>query len=82
MEEEKCKPKKYMSYLPIIQIVVAVLLVISILLQQRGGGLGGAFGGSDGGSFGAKRGLQQKLHYATIVLAILFVGLALLNLVI
>ena len=68
-----------MSPLAIIQIIVAILLVVSILLQQRGGGLGGAFGGEGGGSYATKRGLQQKLHFATIALAILFVGLALLN---
>ena len=72
-----------MSLLAIVQIVVAILLITSILLQQRGGGLGGVFGGGGGGgSYGTKRGMQQKLHYATIVLAVLFVGLALLNLVI
>ena len=70
-----------MSPLAIIQIIVAVLLVVSILLQQRGGGLGSAFGGEGGGSYATKRGLQQKLHFATIALAILFVGLALLNLI-
>ncbi|MCH7551924.1 preprotein translocase subunit SecG [Patescibacteria group bacterium] len=69
-----------MSYLSIVQIVVAVLLVITILLQQRGGGLGGAFGGEGGGFYAARRGLQQKLHWATITLGITFVGLALLNL--
>jgi len=71
-----------MSFLSIVQIVVAILLVIAILLQQRGGGLGGAFGGEGGGSYATKRGLQQKLHRATIILAILFVSLALLNLLI
>ena len=69
-----------MSYLSIVQITVAVLLVTAILLQQRGGGLGGIFGGESGGSYTAKRGIQQKLYWATITLGILFVGLALLNL--
>ena len=54
--------------------------MITILLQQRGGGLGGAFGGEGGGFYAARRGLQQKLHWATITLGITFVGLALLNL--
>lgn len=70
-----------MSSLAIVQIIVAVFLVASILLQQRGGGLGGIFGGEGGGSYATKRGLQQKLYFATIVLAILFVGLALLSLI-
>jgi len=71
-----------MSYLSIAQITVAILLVIAILLQQRGGGLGGIFGGEGGGFYAARRGLQQKLHRITITLGILFVGLALLNLLI
>ena len=71
-----------MSPLSIVQIVIAVLLVIAILLQQRGGGLGGAFGGEGGGFYATRRGLQQKLHWATVTLGILFVGLALLNLLI
>ena len=70
-----------MSSLAIVQIIVAVLLVASILLQQRGGGLGGIFGGEGGGSYATKRGIQQNLYFATIVLAILFVGLALLSLI-
>ena len=71
-----------MSYLSIAQITVAILLVIAILLQQRGGGLGGIFGGESGGFYAARRGLQQKLHRITITLGILFVSLALLNLLI
>lgn len=70
-----------MNPLSIVQIIVAVLLVAAILLQQRGGGLGGAFGGEGGGFYAARRGLQQKLHWGTVALGILFVGLALLNLV-
>lgn len=69
-----------MSLLSIAQIIVAVLLVAAILLQQRGGGLGGAFGASGGGFYAASRGLQKKLYWATIVLGILFVLLALANL--
>lgn len=70
-----------MNPFSIAQIVVAVLMVITILLQQRGGGLGGAFGGEGGGFYAASRGFQQKLYWATIVLGVLFVVLALLNLV-
>ena len=69
-----------MSFISIIQIIVAVLLIAAILLQQRGGGLGGAFGGEGGGFYATRRGLQQKLHWATIALGTLFVGLALFSL--
>jgi len=61
-------------------MVVAVLLVAAILLQQKGVGLGSAFGGS-GQIYRSKRGLEKSLFWATIVLAVLFTILALINLV-
>lgn len=64
--------------LNIAQILVTLLLVMSILLQQRGSGLGGAFGGS-GGVYRSKRGVERVLFNSTIVFAILFVVVALLN---
>lgn len=63
-----------------LQIGVAVLLVISILLQQRGTALGSSFGGGEGTFFSTRRGIQQKLYVATIVLGILFIALSLSNL--
>lgn len=42
----------------IVQIIIAVLLTVAILLQQRGTGLGGAFGG-EGGVYYKKRGLEK-----------------------
>lgn len=65
-----------MKFLLISQAIVAILLTVSILLQNRGSGLGGAFGG-DFGSYYAKRGLEKFLLYATVLLAIVFVGLSL-----
>jgi len=64
--------------LNIIQIIIAVVLMIIILLQQKGSGLGSAFGGG-GEVYHTKRGLEKWLHYATIVLAILFLGTAIAN---
>lgn len=64
--------------LPIIQILLSVLLVTSILLQQRGTGLGVAFGG-EGNVFRTKRGVEKGLYYATIGLSILFFMTAILN---
>lgn len=68
-----------MTYLPILQIIISLALIILVLLQPRGSGLGGAFGG-DGTSFGARRGIHQKLYWLTILLGIAFVALAILNL--
>lgn len=64
-----------MKVLLIAQAITALLLTISILLQNRGSGLGGAFGG-DFGNYYAKRGLEKFLLYATVALAILFIGLS------
>ncbi|OGD65539.1 preprotein translocase subunit SecG [Candidatus Berkelbacteria bacterium RIFOXYA2_FULL_43_10] len=60
----------------IIQIILAVLLIASVLLQQRGSGLGLAFGG-EGNVYRSKRGLEKLLHFATIIIAVLFCGIAL-----
>lgn len=68
------------SYLLYAQIAVAILLVVSILLQQRGTALGSSFGGGEGTFFATRRGIQQKLYIATIILGILFIGLSLSNL--
>jgi preprotein translocase subunit SecG len=57
--------------LPIIQIVLSILLVVAVLLQQRGSGLGSAFGG-EGNVFRTKRGVEKILFYATIGIAVLF----------
>lgn len=60
-----------MKNLQIAQIIIAVLLILAILLQNRGVGLSGIFGGA-GNIYRAKRGLEKKLFIATIVLAVLF----------
>ncbi len=66
------------TILPIIQMVLSVLLVASILLQQRGSGLGMAFGGGSD-VYRTKRGVEKILHYATIGIAALFFVNALLT---
>ncbi len=60
----------------IIQIVLAALLVMAILLQQRGSGLGTAFGG-EGNVYRSRRGVEKILYWATIVIAVLFAFTAL-----
>lgn len=66
--------------LNIIQIVVAVILIIVVLVQQRGTSLGGAFGGR-GDVYASRRGLEKTLFILTIILGIIFVGLAVTNIV-
>ncbi len=69
-----------MTPLSIAQMILAVALIASILLQQRGTGLGGAFGG-EVTAYRSRRGIERTLFRLTIVLAVLFVVFSLLNLI-
>jgi protein translocase SecG subunit len=60
----------------IIQITVSVLIVVSVLLQNRAEGLGKMFGGG-GEVFRTKRGLEKFLYYFTIALIAILVLLSL-----
>jgi preprotein translocase subunit SecG len=64
------------NILTIIQIVTAVALVVMVLVQSRGAGLGGIFGGSSN-VFTTKRGVERVLFIGTAVVAIIFLGSAL-----
>lgn len=66
------------AILNIAQIVFAILLVISIVLQARGSGLGAIFGG-EGNVYRAKRGIEKILFVSTIVIAVLFFATAIAN---
>lgn len=63
------------------QIVVSILLIAAVLLQNRGAGLGQTFGG-DSAMYHTKRGIEKRLHQATIVLAVLFLTLSFLHLIV
>lgn len=65
----------------IVLIVLSVMLMLSVLLQQRGAGLGAGFGG-DSAVFTTKRGAEKVLYNATIAIAILFFGLSLVRVII
>jgi len=67
--------------LKIAQLVLAVLLTASILLQARGAGIGAAFGGS-GNVFRTKRGAEKKLFQLTVIFAILFFGVSLASILV
>lgn len=56
----------------VIQIIAAIILIVSILLQHRGTGLGGAFGGEDL-SYRSRRGVERLLFRTTILFAAVFV---------
>ncbi|MET0980030.1 MAG: preprotein translocase subunit SecG [Candidatus Saccharimonadales bacterium] len=60
------------SILQIVTIGSAVLMILAILLQQRGASLGAGFG-SSGELYTTRRGLDKNLFEASIVLAVVFV---------
>ncbi len=60
------------TILQIITVVSAILMVIVILLQQRGATLGAGFG-SSGELYTTRRGIDKNLFEVTIVLAMIFV---------
>ncbi len=63
--------------LTLIQIVTAILVSTLILLQAKGTGLGRTFGQSS--SFHSKRGVEFVVFRATIILAILFIVVSVVN---
>lgn len=69
--------------LPYILVALAVILPLSILLQQSGAGAGGALGSGDNGSFHhTRRGFEKFLFYLSIISAILFALSAILAIII
>jgi len=69
-----------MKWLKIAQIIIAVLLMVSILLQNKGAGLSGIFGGGSD-IFRTKRGAEKTLFIITFILSILFFSAAIAGMV-
>ena len=67
------------EYFNVAQIVLSVALVLVVLLQVRGGGLGGIFGQADT-VYRTKRGLEKTLFQLTIALVVLFVIVSIISL--
>ncbi|MAS33438.1 MAG: preprotein translocase subunit SecG [Anaerolineaceae bacterium] len=65
------------SALQIAAIIVSVLLIVLILLQVKGGGLGSLLGGESGlGIARTRRGLEKTLYQLTIVMSIVFLAIS------
>ena len=67
------------TYLSVAQIILSIALILAVLLQVRGGGLGGIFGQPDS-VFRTKRGVEKTLFQLTIVLVVLFIIVSVLTL--
>ena len=64
------------------QIVVSIALIVAIVLQSKGAGLGGVTGAREGSVFRARRGVEKLLFNITIGLAVAFCVTAILNVMI
>ena len=63
------------TYLNIALIIISVLLILSVILQSKGAGLGGLTGADTGSIFTARRGVERTLFWVTIVLSVIFFAL-------
>lgn len=63
-------------YLDIALIITSIALILSVVLQSKGAGLGGLTGGDMGGVFTARRGIEKVLFRLTIILSVVFFLLA------
>ena len=63
------------TYLNIALIIISVLLILSVILQSKGAGLGGLTGADTGSIFTARRGVERTLFWITIVLSVIFSAL-------
>ena len=68
------------DFLQIVTVVSAVILVIAVLLQQRGATLGAGFGAS-GELYTTRRGFDKNLFDVTVIMAVVFVSSILVSLV-
>jgi len=63
------------TYLNIALIIISVLLILSVIVQSKGAGLGGLTGADTGSIFTARRGVERTLFWVTIILSVIFFAL-------
>jgi preprotein translocase subunit SecG len=61
-----------LTYLNIALIIISVLLILSVILQSKGAGLGGLTGADAGSVYTARRGVERTLFWTTIILSAVF----------
>jgi preprotein translocase subunit SecG len=69
-------------YLDIALIITSIALIVSVILQSKGAGLGGLTGADTGGIFTARRGIEKILFRVTVGLSVLFVILAIATVIV
>jgi preprotein translocase subunit SecG len=69
-------------YLDIALIITSIALIVSVILQSKGAGLGGLTGADTGSIFTARRGVERTLFQITIGLSVLFFSLAIATVIV
>lgn len=59
-------------FIDIALIITSVALIVSVVLQNKGIGMGGLTGSDSGGVFTARRGIEKTLFWITIILSAVF----------
>ncbi|MEK7495547.1 preprotein translocase subunit SecG [Candidatus Roizmanbacteria bacterium CG_4_9_14_3_um_filter_33_18] len=67
------------NFLLILNIIFSVLIVVFILIQGRGAGLGSAWGGG-GEMFQTRRGMEKIILWLTTIFIVIFLVVSLINL--
>lgn len=62
-----------MIFLQILQSLVALSLIVLVVIQAKGTGLGRSFGSTN---YHSKRGMEKTAFYSTIILSVIFVALS------
>jgi protein translocase SecG subunit len=79
MTIDKFRRKILGGFLNVIQLVLAIFLVILILLQSKGSGINSSASADSSKIFSSRRGFELRLFQFTIVFAIIFVIISLVN---
>jgi preprotein translocase subunit SecG len=83
MERLAVQSTSILSALQVIQIILSLALIVVIILQAKGMGLGSLFGGDGGmGITKTRRGLEKTLFQVTILLSAAFLINAVVQLMI
>jgi preprotein translocase subunit SecG len=79
MKARKNLSQLWLPAIRVVQIILSIAVIVFILLQARGAGLGSVFGGSSAGTvFKTRRGVEKLIFNLTIVFVVLFAVVSLL----
>jgi protein translocase SecG subunit len=65
----------------VAQLTISIVLIITILMQNKGADLSQVFGGNDSYSYRTKRGIEKVLSRATVVLVSLLIGISIATII-